>query len=211
MATGFDRDHGLSARASSRRRHELGRSRNGFNIKENGAAFHITGQIIEHVAKIDISGIPDGDNMTEANILSLRPLQHRRRQRSRLQDECDGSGLCKRLRETGIELYTWHLDADAVRADDAQKIWLCRIQHLLLKIARYTCCDDDCRPATPRAKFGDELRNRSRRRCNDREGGREGKLFHNRVARNALDRGIARIYKGNLTGKTGAAYVIGNR
>ena len=97
MAAGLDRDHRLRARAAARRRHELRRLRNSFDIKENRPAHDLARQIVQHVAKIHVGGIADRDDMAKSQRLPPRPIEHRSRQRSRLRYERDIAAAWQRF------------------------------------------------------------------------------------------------------------------
>ena len=49
---------GLDARGCARRGHEFAAVRDAFDIKQDGAAMGIGGEIVEHVAEIDIGHVP---------------------------------------------------------------------------------------------------------------------------------------------------------
>jgi hypothetical protein len=52
---------------------------------------------------------------------------------------------------------SWHSHAEAVRADDAQQIRLCLIEHRLLEIGSKPCGDDDDGTRTLLAECFDKL------------------------------------------------------
>ena len=79
MAAGLDGDHGLRAGAAPRRGHEFRRVRDALDIQENRAAHDLAREIIQHVAKVHIRGIADGDDMAEAHALHGGPIEHRGR------------------------------------------------------------------------------------------------------------------------------------
>ena len=75
--------------------------------------------------------------MAKSHAFHPGPIEHRGRKRARLRHERDIAALCKGLREAGIEVQVRHLNAQAVRSYDAQKIGPCRFAHLLGQVSRY--------------------------------------------------------------------------
>ena len=71
--------------------------------------------------------------MRKANAARHRPIEHRRDHRAQLAEEGDFSRRRCQMRKGGVEPNSGHHDADAVRADDAQRMGSCRIQCGLLQ------------------------------------------------------------------------------
>ena len=164
---GLDRDHRLRAGAAPCGGHEFRRLRDPFYIKENRAAHDLARQVIQHVAEIHVGGIADRDDMAESHAFHGGPIEHRGHQRARLRDERDIAALCEGLREARIEVQVWHLNAQAVRADDPQKIGPRRFAHLLGQVSGNAGRYDHGGAAALAAKLGDNARDRMRRGCHN--------------------------------------------
>ena len=172
MAAGLDRDHRLRAGAAPCRGHEFRRVRDPFNIKEDRAAHDLARQIVQHVAEIHVGGIADRDHMAKSHAFHGGPIEHCGHQGARLRDERDIAALGEGLREAGVEVQVWHLDAQAVRADDAQEIGPRGFPHLLSQLSGNAGRYDHGGAAALAAKLRDDARDRMRR------GGHHAELRH---------------------------------
>ena len=126
--------HRLAARGGARRRHEFAPVRDPLGIKQDRAGVRVGGEIVEHVAEIDIGHVAERDDMREADAARRRPIEHRGDHRARLADERDVAGRRREMREARVEPEPRHDDADAIRTDDAQQMRARRVQHLLLQL-----------------------------------------------------------------------------
>ena len=86
-APGFDDDHRLVARRRPRGRHELAWRLDRLRIQQNRPRVRIAGQVVEHVAKINVGMFTHGHKMRKPNAPPLRPVQHGGDQRARLRDK----------------------------------------------------------------------------------------------------------------------------
>ena len=59
----LDDDHRLQARRPPSRRHELPRIGHGFHVHEDGAGAGIAGEIVEHVAEVDVRHLSHGNQV----------------------------------------------------------------------------------------------------------------------------------------------------
>ena len=139
------------------------------DVKQDGARGWIGGEIVEHVAEIDIGHVAERDDMRKADAARCRPVEHRGDHRARLADKGDVAGRRRQMREAGIEADSRHHDADAVGADEAQEMRARRIERGLLQgaagIAQLAEAggDDDRRPScrAPQARQRDRGRYRA--------------------------------------------------
>jgi len=58
-------------------------------VKQDGPGLRIRGEIIEHVAEIDIGHIAERDNLRKADAARHRPVEHCGDHRARLTDQGD--------------------------------------------------------------------------------------------------------------------------
>ena len=106
-----------------------------FRVKQDSPGLRIRGEIIEHIAEIDIGHIAERDNLRKADAARRRPVEHRGDHRARLTDQGDVSRRCGQVREGRVEPDSGHHDADAVRAQNPQEVRLCHIKRGLLQDA----------------------------------------------------------------------------
>ena len=104
-----------------------------FEIKEDGAGVGIGGEIVEHVAKIDIDHIPQRHHVRKADPARHCPIEHRCDHRAGLTEESDIARRGRQVGEGGVEPEARHHDADAVRPDNPQEMRLCRRECRLLQ------------------------------------------------------------------------------
>ena len=131
--------------------------------------------------------------MREPNPRRARPVEHRRRESTRLCDERYVSGTRAAVREARVEAYPRHQEPDAVRTEDAQRERLGRLQHRLGQ--RQSICarlleagsDDDRRAGAASAQLRNDSGNGRRGRAHHGELGDIGELRHGPVGGAAGD------------------------
>jgi hypothetical protein len=95
-----------------------------FDVQQDGAGLLVGGEIVKHVAEIDVGHIAEGNEMRKADAARHYPIEHRRNHCARLADEGDISGRCRQMRKCRVEPDAWHHDADAVGTHDPQQMRL---------------------------------------------------------------------------------------
>ena len=85
-------DDGFGAGGAAGRRHELRRVGDSLHVEQDGTALHVSRQIVQYVAEIDIGHVAKRDHLREADVAAARPIDDRRDQGSRLGHECKVAG-----------------------------------------------------------------------------------------------------------------------
>ena len=75
-ATGLDDDHRLVARRRARRRHELARRLDRFDVEQDRPRVGVAGEMIEQVAEVDVGALAHRDQRREADPARLGPVEH---------------------------------------------------------------------------------------------------------------------------------------
>ena len=130
---GLEYEHRLAARGGARRRHEFAAVGDALDVEQDGACVRVDGEIVEHVAEIDVRHVAQRDDMRKADAARRRPVEHRRDHGARLGDKGDVARRRGEMREAGIEPDARHHDADAVGTDEAQEVRARRLEHCLLQ------------------------------------------------------------------------------
>ena len=76
VAPHFEDDDRLGSCRGAQPTHEGARVMYAFNVEDNGGCLRVRGQIVEHVAEIDIHGIAEGYHGGEAQLMGLGPVQN---------------------------------------------------------------------------------------------------------------------------------------
>ena len=77
---------------------------------------------------------PRDTNDAEADVLARRPVEDRGQQGAALRDETDTAGPGDARRERRVQRADRVHDAEAVRADDADAVAACVLEHLALEL-----------------------------------------------------------------------------
>ena len=80
------------------------------------------GEVVDQVAEIDIEHVPRRDDVGEADLLRLRPVDHRRRECPRLSDEGDMSVVRHRSPEACVDPEARHHQPEAVRTEHSHTV-----------------------------------------------------------------------------------------
>ncbi len=179
-------------------------------IKENRAAHDLARQIVQHVAEIHVGGVANRDDMAKSHAFHRCPIEHGSHQGARLGDERDVAALGESLREARIEVQVRHLDAQTVRADDAQEIGPRGFPHPLGQVSGDAGRYDHGGAAALAAKFGDDPWDRMRRGGHHAELRHEGQALAGRVALPAQNAGALWIYEADVALKARPQQVLGN-
>ncbi len=139
----------LAARGGARRRHEFAAVGDALDIEQDRACAGVGGEIVEHVAKIDVGHVAERNDMRKADAARCRPIEHRRDHGARLADEGDIARQRRARCEAGVEAAARHDHTDAVRADEAQEMRPGRVERRPLPAAPAVAP-----PAKPGAKPG---------------------------------------------------------
>ncbi len=148
--------------------------------------------------------------MAKSHAFHGSPIEHGSHQGARLRDERDVAALCHGLREARIEVQIRHLDAKAVRADDAQQIGPRRFAHPLGQVSGNAGRYDHGGAAALAAKFGDDTRDRMWRGGHHAELRHEGQALAGRVALPAQNAGALGIYEADLALEVRPQQVLGD-
>ncbi len=82
MPSRLDDDHWLGARSATRSRHELRSVRYRLHIEQDRPAFWIAGEVVEHVAEVDIGHVAKRHDVGETNLSVGCPVDDGRDQRA---------------------------------------------------------------------------------------------------------------------------------
>jgi hypothetical protein len=120
VAARLDRDDGLEARRRPRRRKELARRSDRFDVKKNRLGIGIGREIIQHIAEIHIGHAAERNQMRKSDAARRCPIEHRGHDGPRLGHEGNASAGDVSGREGGIQLHFGGQHAQAIRPDDPQ-------------------------------------------------------------------------------------------
>ena len=99
----LDHDDRLVARGRARRRHEFAGMLDGFDIHQDRRRLRIRGEIIEHIAEVDVGGFAERDEMRKSDLACTRPIEQRGGQCAGLGHECQVARQGGLMRKTGVE------------------------------------------------------------------------------------------------------------
>jgi hypothetical protein len=213
-APGLDHHHRLHARRGARRRHELARVHHRFHVQQDGVGVRVAGQVIEHVAKVDVRHVAQRHHVRETHAARLRPVDDGRDDRARLRHEGEPPAPRRQVREAGVEAMPRHHDADAVRPHDAQQMRLGSVEQRLLQARAMGVAvflearrNDDRRPGAAGAQLRHELRHRARRRGDDGQIRRQRQARHVLVGEHALHRHVFGVHRHHRPAEAAAEQV----
>ena len=75
-AAGFDDDDRLDSRSRARRRHELARVLDRFDVEQNGVRLSIEREVIEQIGDVDVELVADRYDAGKADRALRRPVDH---------------------------------------------------------------------------------------------------------------------------------------
>jgi hypothetical protein len=211
VAAGLDHDHRLAARRGARRRHELARIADRFDVEQNGARRPVQREVIEQIAEIDIDRIADGHYGGKADAVRRRPFDEPRGDGAGLRDQSQIAGARIRGGKAGIEVRARYQQAEAIGTDEPQPL---RPRDRRAAFGERPCAvaearrDDDRARRTLVGDGGDGLGHHGRRNRDDGEIGYGFQLLVRFDRADAVDVVIARIDQ--MDGALKAAQVAHN-
>ena len=120
MTAGLDHHHRLDPCGGARRRHELARVVDRFDIKQDRTGAPVEREEVEQIAEIDVDLVAQRDDRRETDAVRRRPFDQARGDGAGLRDQREVAGRRHAGGEAGIELGARRQDAEAVRADEPQ-------------------------------------------------------------------------------------------
>jgi predicted transcriptional regulator len=86
-----------------RRRHELARRLDGFDVEKDRTRARVARQVIEQIAEVHVDALAERHHVGEADAPRSRPVEDRGDERARLRDEGDLSRQRVRVREARVQ------------------------------------------------------------------------------------------------------------
>ena len=123
MAAGLDHHHRLDPSGGARRRHELARVVDRFDVKKNRAGRAIEREEVEQVAEIDVDLVSERHDCRKTDAMRRRPFDQACGDGAGLRDEGEIAGRRHARGETGIELGARRQHAETVWADQSAGRW----------------------------------------------------------------------------------------
>ena len=196
--TGLDHDDRLVARGSTCRGHEFARCLNRLDVQQDGARAAVAGQIVQHVAEIDIGMFAQGHKMREADGTCTGPVEHGGHQGARLRHKCQFARRCRHMCKAGIQTAVRRQQADAIGTEDAQQPGSRRVEHGLALGLVQASGQHDRSTGAALAQFSDQAGYGGCRRADHRQVGHAWQVGHagiDRLPTNVLMTGIDGIYR----------------
>ena len=188
LAPGAQHQHRLAARRRARGRHELARIAQVLQVEQDGAGGAVAGEVIEHVAEVDVGRVAQRDKVGKADAAGARPVQHPDHQRARLRHEGDPSGQRAAGGDAGVESQAGRQQAGAVRPEQAQQVGMGRVQHGLAQAAAarapsiaHAAAQDHRGAGAALAQLAHDRGNRRRRGADHGQGRGRGQVGHARI------------------------------
>ncbi|MGY4553101.1 hypothetical protein ACVMDO_008530 [Bradyrhizobium sp. USDA 4513] len=210
----LDDDDRLQPRRGARRRHELARVLDGFEIDQDRAGVVVEREIIQEVGDVDIELVADRRDAGEAEPPLRRPFDHRRRDRAGLRDQSNVPVGRLMRGEARIELGARHHDAEAIRPDQAHAMPSRRLPRSLRERARAmakTGRQDRRTGNAGRSRLRDDFGNRRRRCADDDEIRNEWQRLQVGDGRRAINVGIVPIDDADAAGEAARSDVPEHR
>ena len=193
-AAGLHDDDGLVARRRTRRRHELVRRLDRFDVEQDRARVRIAREVVEQVAEVDIAALAERHHVREADAPRGRPVEHRGDERARLRDERELAGQRVGVREARVDAEVRAEQAEAVRPEHAQHVRPRGVERRLLLRRREPGRHHDRGARAEAAEFVDERRHRVGRRAQHREVGRLRQIAGSSEDPLAVERRVLRVH-----------------
>jgi hypothetical protein len=89
VASRLDGDDGFGPRGGARRRHELPRIGNGFEVENDGAGPGVASEEIQAIGYVDVGHVAERDDLRKPHTVVGRPVDQRGRNRARLGQKRD--------------------------------------------------------------------------------------------------------------------------
>jgi hypothetical protein len=128
---GLDRDNRLRPRCRTSGRHEFGGIGDPFDIHQDRIGLRVGRIKIDQIAKVDVGHVAYRDHARKPNPAISRPVENCGHKSTALRNEGNPTGGRRDMCERSIEPGTGHLQAYAIRSDDAQKMRSGCIEHRL--------------------------------------------------------------------------------
>ena len=125
----LEQDDGLDPRRGTQGAHEAARITDPLDVHQDALGRRIVGQIVEDLAKINISRGPTGNDAGKTNAIGLGPIQHRRAQGTRLRDQGQIAAQRNALAKGRVQPNRRPLDAQAIGADKTDAVFTRNLQH----------------------------------------------------------------------------------
>ena len=188
----------LDSGGSARRRHELARILDRFDVEQDRVGLFIQREIIEQIGDIYIELVANGDNAGKADGPLCRPVHHARGNGAGLRDQRQMSRSRHMCGKARIETDARHHDAEAIRADQPHAVFLrgplrCIRQRTRTVAEPGTDNDGARRPAA--ARLIDQACDGAGRRREDNEFRRKSQFCDAADGRDAVDLVITRVNK----------------
>ncbi len=119
VASGLNDEHRFGAGGGARRRHELARVLDQFDVEQNRPRTPIHGEEIQQIGQIDVDTVADGHHGGKPNVANRRPFHQSGRNRAGLRDQRKVPRSRHRCGETRIEFGARHQHAEAIGSNEA--------------------------------------------------------------------------------------------
>ena len=213
MPAGLDDDDRLDPRGRARRRHELARVLDRFDVEQDRAGRLIEREIVEQIAESTSSWSPI-ETMPEkptARCAAQSTMPAAMAPDCEISARSPAGGIMRG--KARIELTPRHHDAKAVRADQPHAVFLRGALRGLRQRARTVAepgADDDRARRTAAARLIDQAWNGAGRRGEDNEFGRKSQFCDAADGRDTIDLAIARIDEAEFALELGFANIVEN-
>ena len=170
-AAGLDDDHRLVARRRARRRHELARRLDRFDVEQDRAGVRVAGEVVEQVAEVDVGALAERDHVREADAPRARPSRAPRSPaRPTARRRRCSPGRASVWAKLAFRPMPRRQQAEAVRAEQAQQVRPRGVERRLLLRGAQAGGHDDRRRACRAGRARRPGRARCRAACTARPG-----------------------------------------
>ena len=173
---GLHHDHRFVARRSACRRHELARRLDRFDVQQDGAGLRVARQVVEQVAEVDIGVLAQRHEVRKADRACAGPVEHGGHQGTRLRHEREFARQRIGMREARVQPDMRCQQPDAVRAQDAQQVRPCRVQHGCLLLGAQAGSQDHGGARAERTQFRNQACDRGRGRADHGQSGNQRQI-----------------------------------
>jgi hypothetical protein len=115
----LDDDHRLGSRRRAQPAHEASRAVDPLEVEQDCARLHVDGEVVQDLAKPDVSGCTERGDGREADLTGLGPVDDRAAQRARLGHERESTGATDAATEARVQADRRAHDPEAARPDQA--------------------------------------------------------------------------------------------
>ena len=217
MPTCLDHDHRLHTRCGPARRHELARAGNHLDVQQDRPGLGIAGEVVQHVAEVDIGHVAKRDQVREADAARRRPVDRGGHYRARLSNQGEVPRQRIDRRKAGVQADTRHHDAEAVGPDDAHELMLAGIEHRLAQDASRCLAflepggDHDRGFGAAPGEIGDDAGHRLGGRADHGKIRDQGQARDIWIGEHALDGAVLRIDRHDRPVEAAAEQVAGHQ